>query len=141
MCFDGVFFRKAQDFSNPYFKDVQNMFSRGQKLSSVRDTSQECCEHPTSHNRPHLIVWYRTPSQTSISRKGMTLTYKIGVIKKGDLVLSMIGSGVLMISSVFLPFFSKSQLFLTPYDFFLGTCSICGSEMAAGSPISTIYSP
>lgn len=101
MCFDGVFFRKAQDFSNPYFKDVQNVFSRGQKLSSVRDTSQECCEHPTSHNRPHLIVWYRTPSQTSISRKGMTLTYKIGVIKKGDLVLSMIGSGVLMISSVF----------------------------------------
>lgn len=111
LCFDGVFFRKAQDFSNPYFKDVLNLFSEGQKLSSVRDTYQECCECPTSHNRPHLIVWYRTPSQTSISWKGMTLTYKIGVIKKGDLVSSMIGLGVLMIPSVFCLFSQSLSCF------------------------------
>lgn len=111
LCFDEMFFRKAQDSSNPYFRDILNLFSEGQKISSVRDTSQGCCECPTIPNRPHLIVWYRTPSQTSVCRTFLTLIYITGVIKKGDLAFSMVCSGVLMIPSGFCLFLKVSALF------------------------------
>lgn len=67
LCFDGMFFRKAQDSSNPYFKDILNLFSEGQKIS-VRVTSQGCCECPTIPNRPHFIVWYRPQVKLEYAR-------------------------------------------------------------------------
>lgn len=60
-------------------------------------------------------------------------------IKKGDLDFSMVCSGVLMVPSGFCLFLKVSG-FLTPYALFLGTFSVCGSKVVAGSPMSTIYS-
>ena len=74
--------RTAQDSSDPY-KDFLHLPSEGQKLLSVRDTSQEGYECPTLCTRPHLIVWYRTLSPTSLGQKGMTLTYEMKVTKRG----------------------------------------------------------